>query len=59
MTLFSKQADGRVQKGALYNLVKEKYHLQDDFEFIDSIASAIMNGESFTEEEITEEEVGE
>ena len=41
MTLFSKQADGRVQKGALYDLVKEKYHLQDDFEFIDVVLNEL------------------
>ena len=37
MRLFSKQADGRVQKGALYFLIKDKYHLNDDFEFIDHV----------------------
>lgn len=37
MNLFSKQADGRVEKGALYQLVKERYHLYDDFEFIDIV----------------------
>ena len=41
MTLFSKQADGRIQKGALYNLVKEKYQLQDDFEFIDVVLNEL------------------
>lgn len=41
------------------NIIIEELMYCDDFEFIDSIASAIMNGESFTEEEITEEEVGE
>ncbi len=37
------------------NIVEELMYC-DDFEFIDRIASAIMNGEEFTEEEITEEE---
>ncbi len=37
MRLFSKQADGRIEKGALYSLIKEKYQLEDDFEFIDHV----------------------
>ncbi len=41
MTLFSKQADGRIQKGSLYDLVKEKYRLQDDFEFIDVVLNEL------------------
>ena len=41
MTLFSKQADGRVQRGALYDLVKKKYGLQDDFEFIDVVLNQL------------------
>ena len=41
MTLFSKQADGRVSKGALYDFVKEKYQLQDDFEFIDVVLNEL------------------
>ena len=40
------------------NIIIEELMYCDDFEFIDSIASAIMNGESFTEEEISEEEWG-
>lgn len=41
MTLFSKQADGRIEKGALYHLVKEKYQLDDDFEFIDVVLNQL------------------
>lgn len=37
MRLFSKQADGRVDKGPLYDLVKEKYQIKNDFEFIDHV----------------------
>ncbi len=39
MRLFSKQADGRLEKGPLYYLVKEKYQLKNDFEFIDHVLS--------------------
>lgn len=38
------------------NTIIEELMYCDDFEFIDRIASAIMNGEEFTEEEIEEEE---
>lgn len=34
MELFSKQADGRRPRSALYELVREHFHLQEDFEFI-------------------------
>jgi len=37
------------------NIIEELMYC-DDFDFIDSIASAIMNGEEFTEREIEEEE---
>ncbi|MEG1012098.1 MAG: BadF/BadG/BcrA/BcrD ATPase family protein, partial [Ruthenibacterium sp.] len=33
MQLFSKQADGREKKDALYNLVRERYPMKTDFEF--------------------------
>ena len=41
MNLFSKQADGRLEKGPLYYFVKETYQLQDDFEFIDVVLQKI------------------
>lgn len=37
MQLFSKQSDGRVEKGPLYTIIKEKYQLNHDFELIDYI----------------------
>ena len=37
------------------NIIIEALMYCDDFEFIDNVASAIMNGEPFTEEEIVEE----
>lgn len=37
MQLFSKQADGRVEKGPLYDFIKQKYQLNNDFEFIDHV----------------------
>ena len=37
------------------NIIEELMYC-DDFDFIDRIASAIMNGEEFTEREIEEEE---
>jgi len=35
MELFSKQADSRIEKGALYLLVREHFNLIDDLDFID------------------------
>lgn len=37
MTLFAKQADGRVEKGPLYEIVKKELNLNEDFEFIDNV----------------------
>lgn len=37
MSLFSKQADGRVGRGTLYSIVKEKYGIADDMEFNDYV----------------------
>jgi len=34
MQLFSKQADGRIARGPLYDIVRAHYDLDDDFEFI-------------------------
>ncbi len=34
MQLFSKQADGRLPRGALYTMVRAAYGLADDFEFV-------------------------
>jgi len=35
MKLFSKQSDGRMQKDRLYDIVKDEFSLQNDFDFID------------------------
>lgn len=37
MSLFTKEADGRAPRGALYDLVRKKLSLQDDFSFIDHV----------------------
>ena len=37
MSLFSKQADGRVPRGPLYPIVKEKYGITDNFAFNDYV----------------------
>ncbi len=41
MSLFSKQADGRVPKSALYDIIKADYNLTEDFEIIDIIINYI------------------
>ena len=35
MELFSKQADGRLPQGALYDIVREHFNLENDFDFIE------------------------
>lgn len=35
MGLFCKESDGRAPRGALYDIFREKFNLQDDFSFID------------------------
>jgi N-acetylglucosamine kinase-like BadF-type ATPase len=35
MELFSKQADGRVERGPLYEIIREEYGIADDFAFIE------------------------
>lgn len=37
MQLFSKEADGRIPKGALYHMVREEYCLDNDFEFVEKM----------------------
>lgn len=41
MSLFSKQADGRAPKAALYSLVKNVWNLAENFDFIDKILKDI------------------
>lgn len=41
MQLFSKEADGRIPKGALYHIIRKAYSLDDDFEFVEKVLNAI------------------
>ena len=41
MQLFSKEADGRIPRGALYDIIREAYDLNNDFEFVDKILNTI------------------
>lgn len=41
MELFSKEADGRIRKGPLYNIVRKELHLGDDYSFIDKVVTKI------------------
>jgi len=37
MRLFTKQADGRIPRGALYTLIRQHFKLEDDFTFVELI----------------------
>lgn len=37
INLFTKEADGRLEKTGLYSIIKEEYNLDDDFDFISLI----------------------
>lgn len=41
MQLFSKEADNRIPKGALYQIVRKTYSLDDDFEFVEKVLNII------------------
>lgn len=41
MSLFSKEADGRVPRGALYDLVRQEFGLIEDYRFIDKVIQEI------------------
>lgn len=41
MSLFSKEADGRLPKSALYTIIRKAYQLEDDFAFIDKVITEI------------------
>ena len=41
MQLFSKEADNRIPKGALYHIVRKTYALEDDFEFVEKVLESI------------------
>lgn len=42
MSLFSKEADGRIPRGALYTLVTRELRLQEDYQFIDRVMEEIV-----------------
>lgn len=42
MEVFSKEADGRLPKGPLYDLIYEEFSLQEDFEFIGLVVDIIF-----------------
>jgi len=41
MKLFSQESDGRLPKGALYEIVKNYYSLHEDFDFIEKVLDTI------------------
>lgn len=41
MQLFSKESDGRISRGALYDIIRKTYGLNNDFEFVDIILNTI------------------
>jgi len=43
LQLFSKQADGRIPKDELYEIVRKKFNLKNDFEIIDRIHGNYMS----------------
>lgn len=42
MELFSKEADGRIERGPLYELVRERFSLDEDTEMIDVFEGSIL-----------------
>lgn len=42
MELFCKQADGREPKSALYDIVRKKYHLANDFDFVPCMEQELL-----------------
>lgn len=43
MELFSKEADGRIPKGPLYDLVRQRFALSDDYQFIEKVIPKISS----------------
>lgn len=43
MELFSKQADGRLPKGALYRIVWEHFNLEHDYQFIEKVIPEVSS----------------
>lgn len=41
MSLFSKEADGRMPKSALYSIIRDTYDLKNDFAFIDKVINEL------------------
>lgn len=48
MELFSKESDGRAQKGALLQIMREKFKLEDDFDIIDIFEQNYQNNRTNT-----------
>lgn len=42
MQLFSKEADGRIPKSPIYHIIREIYHLENDYDFIDSMTKEVL-----------------
>ena len=42
LSLFCKEADGRVAKGALYPLVRERFHLRNDFDIAKAVLQDVL-----------------
>ncbi|MCL2818981.1 MAG: ATPase [Actinomycetia bacterium] len=42
MELFSKQADRRIERGALYDIIREEFYLGDDLEFVEQMERDII-----------------
>lgn len=43
MSLFSKQADGRLPRGPLYTIVRQAFNLSEDMQFIDIVVSELAS----------------
>lgn len=48
MELFSKESDGRMQKGALLKIMRERFELKDDFDMIDIFEQNYQNNRTNT-----------
>lgn len=42
MQLFSKEADGRIPKSPIYQMICENYHLRNDYEFIELMTQEVL-----------------
>lgn len=48
MELFSKESDGRAKRGALLDIIREKFDLEDDFDVIDIFEENYQNNRTST-----------